>query len=154
MSYYKVDLEITMKYPAATVTRANGGFTKDDSEVIGRWVERSGTDPDVAVLLGAGKRPLGVITRLTAAGAAVACGPIVQGKKGDDGAIAVGSRITGATRQESATGSAERGFVTALTTSSPSIANLRDSVGYVLNGGSTVLANTEAAADLEVMMYN
>lgn len=152
MSYYKVDLEITMKYPASSVTRANGGFSKDDSEVIGRWVERSGTNPDVALLVNAGSRPLGVITRLTAAGAAVACGPIVQGKKSDDGAVAVGSRITGATRQESATGSAERGFVTAL--SGGTVANLRDSVGYVLNGGSTVPANTEAAADLEVMMYN
>lgn len=152
MSYYKVDLEITMKYPASTTTRANGGFGKDDSEVIGRWVERSGTDPDVAVLLGAGNRPLGVITRLTAAGPAIACGPILQGKKADDGPIAVGSRITGATRQESATGSAERGFVSAL--SGGTVANLRDSTGYVLNGGSTVGSNVAAAADLEVLMYN
>ena len=153
MSYYKVDLEITMKYPASTVTRANGGFGKDDDEVIGRWVERDGTDADVAVLVAAGKRPLGVITRLTPAGAAVALGPMVQGKKSDDAAIDVGSRITGATRKESAAGNAERGFVTALA-SSPSVAALRDSVGYVLNGGSTTTANTEAAADLEVMMYN
>lgn len=154
MAYYAHTIEITMKYPADTVTRANGGFKKEDTEVVGRWVERSGAGKDVAILVGDGKKPCGVITRLTAAGPAVAIGAIVQGKRSTDAATAEGSRITGALRQESASGSPEPGFVTHMTTTSPSIVNLRDSCGYVLNGGSVVSTNTEAADDLEVLMWN
>ena len=59
-----------------------------------------------------GETPLGKIARLGFGKVAVSVYGAVEGKRGPDGAIANG-KVVGATRQESATGSAERGFIRA-----------------------------------------
>ena len=140
MSYYAESLELSFDLPASSVTRAAGGFTADDEEVIGRWVERS-TDNTV-LLLGAAGRPFGVITRMSSGKVAVAVGTVVRGKRGQDAVIPVGSRVTGATRKESATGVAERGFVSAGTTTN--VVNLSNSEGYVISQDEATVADTPA----------
>ena len=149
MSYYAVNTELSFDLPAASVTRANGGFSAADQEdMIGRWVER-GTGNTV-VLVADGNKPLGVITRITNGKVAVGIGPVLKGKRGPDTALTLNSAVTGATRQESASGTAERGFVkNAVTTSA---ATLEKSKGQVLDGGAASTANT-AAALCEVLMY-
>ena len=147
MSAYAVH-ELSFDLPADSVARADGGFKETDTDVIGRWVER-GTGNTV-VLLRAGERPLGVITRVTNTKVAVAVGPVLKGKRGSNAAIANGARITGATRQESASGSAERGFVSA---GAATAAGINISSGYVIDGGTAVSPNT-AAGEVEVLMYH
>lgn len=137
MSYYP-QKELSFDVPATSVSRGDGGFKEGDTEVIGRWVQR-GTGNTV-VLVANNVRPLGVITRITGDKVAVAVGPIVDGKRQGDAALATGIRVTGATRTIRA-GVTERGFVKAEdTTSSATLANAR---GYVINGGGTSTANTE-----------
>ena len=152
MSAYAVH-EISFDLPASSVTRANGGFSEaDQDDVIGRWVER-GTGNTV-VLVADGESPLGVITRITNDKVAVAVGPVVKGKRGINTAIANGSKVTGATRQESASGSPERGFVkNADLTNTASAAKSR---GYVVDGGATSgpgSTNNTPAAMCEVLLY-
>lgn len=153
MSYYAVSLELTYDLPAsvgtATQNRNAGVFTKDD-RYIGRAVERSGTG-NAVVLVGDGNKPIGVITRFTGPSkVAVAHGPVLKMKRGPDAALTLGSAVTGATRQESAGGSAERGFVKNADTTSA--ATLEKSKGSVLDGGAAGTANT-AATDVEVLLY-
>lgn len=147
MSAYAVH-ELSFDLPAATVARADGGFTSTDTDVIGRWVER-GTGNTV-VLVRAGQRPLGVITRVDNRKVAVAVGPVLKGKRGGDTALANGARITGATRKESATGATERGFVNAAPSTA---AGIDKGSGYVIDGGAAGTANTPAT-DVEVLMYH
>ena len=146
MSYLAVK-EISYDLPASTVSAANGGFTADNN-LIGRWVEKA--TGNTVVLLGNNNRPLGVITRFTGTKVAVAVGPVVRGKKGQDAVIAYGERVTGATRVESAGGSADRGFVKAEdTTSAATLANAR---GYTVDGGTVTTANTPGV-NVEVMLW-
>ena len=140
MSYYAESLELSFDLPASTVTRAQGGFTATDEDVIGRWVERS-TDNTV-LLLGADGRPLGVITRMSSGKVAVAVGTVVRGKRGTDAVIPVGSRVTGTTRKESAAGAAERGFVGPGKTSA--VVDISNSDGYVISQDAASTANTPA----------
>ena len=148
MSYYAVRDSVSFAYPASTVTRAQGGFGSDDQEVIGRWVQR-GTGNTV-VLVADNAQPLGVIVSLEANAVGVDLGPFAKGKRGPDAVIARGSRLTGATRQESASGTAERGFVKAGSTTN--LANYLNSVGHVFDGGETVTANSPAGF-VEALMY-
>ena len=149
MSYFQAK-EISFDVPASSVTRANGGFKDGDEDVIGRWVQK-GTGNTV-VLLDDNARPLGVITRITGTTVAVAIGPIVRGKRGPDAILASGTRVTGATRQESASGTAERGFVKPMNTSSPTVVQLRDAAGYALGGGTATTANTPGGLEDVVML--
>ena len=148
MSAYAVH-ELSFDLPAATVTRANGGFKEGDTDVIGRWVQR-GTGNTV-VLVADNARPLGVITRITNNKVAVAVGPVVKGKRGPDAALSLGGVVTGALRKESDTGSAERGFVKPGRTDS--VVNATTNKGYVLDGGAAGTANT-AATMVEILMYS
>ena len=151
MSYYAIDLEVSFEYPASSVTRANGGFSNTSSEVIGRAVQK-GTGNTV-VLCAAGARPMGVILRLDTNTVAIGFGPILKIKRAGTDALAVGSRVTGATWQESASGSAERGFIAARAGgASPSGAQIDSSTGYVLDGGPTNTANMPAP-DAEILMW-
>lgn len=146
MSYY-AQRELSFDLPASTVTRANGGFKEGDTDVIGRWVQR-GTGNTV-VLVDTDNRPLGAITRITGDKVAVAVGSVVEGKRGSNAAIGNGNAVTGARRQESASGTAERGFVSAAKTDSA--ANYSNSVGYVLSNSADVVANA-AAGTVEVLL--
>ena len=144
---YPATKEYSFDVPASTVTRANGGFKDGDTDVIGRWVQR-GTGNTV-VLVAENQRPLGVLMRITGTKCAVAISGRVRGKRGSDVVIPAGSRVVGDVRQESATGSDERGFVKAgLTDTAP---NLSLSRGYTINGGTSGTANT-AAQFVEVVI--
>ena len=138
MSYYPQH-ELSFDVPASTVTRANGGFKDGDTDVIGRWVQR-GTGNTV-VLVEDNGRPLGVITRITGDKVAISVGPIVDGKRQGDTALATGIRITGATRVVVNGQAAERGFVKAQNVSN--VANLANARGYVIDGGGTSTADTQ-----------
>ena len=126
------------RQPGSTVTTAQGGFTADDDN-IGRWVQRS--VDNTVILVAVDARPLGVITRFSSGKVAVAVGKIVRGKRGAN-TILVGSRVTGVTRQESATGSAERGFVGP--GKSTTAAEVSASDGYVISQDATTTNNTPA----------
>ena len=97
MPYYRTRDVISMDYPVDSsgdpITRANGGFTKNDSEVIGRWVERHETTGQ-AYLVDSNHLPFGVIVRLDETKLAVALGPIVQGKQGGTTALVQNLGIT------------------------------------------------------------
>ena len=147
MSYYATQTEVSFKYPASTVNRAAGGFDKDDEEVVGRWVELA-SDGSV-VLVNDNSKPIGVITRLSPGGVAVALGPFVKGKQGGTTAIPVGSYITGATKTIRA-GVTERGFVKAET--GTAAADLARRVGAVVDSAATT-ANTEGDASTQVLMW-
>lgn len=150
MSYYGVDVELSFDVPASTVTRAQGGFSEaTQDEVIGRWVEK-GTGNTV-VLVNDGNKPLGVITRITGSKVAVACGPIVRGKRGPNAVLGDGVRVTGATRQESASGTAERGFVKPAV-ATPTAASLNTSSGFALGGGTATTNNTPGGLE-DVLMW-
>lgn len=148
MSYYATMTEISLDYPPSSVTRANGGFTKDDDEVIGRWVQLDATNN--AVLVADDAKPFGVITRLNATKFAVAVGPFVKGKQSDPTAIPVGSPITGATKVVVSGQTAERGFIKAET--GTAIANVNRRVGIVVASAGNA-ANTQGTAGTEVMMF-
>ena len=147
MSYYAQMVEISFNYPASSVNRAAGGFTKDDDEVIGRWVEL-GTDGSV-VLVNDDSKPIGVITTLGPTKVGVALGPFVKGKQSGTTAIPVNSYITGATKTIRA-GVTERGFCKAETGSAA--ANLARRVGAVIDSAATT-ANTEGVASTQVLMW-
>ena len=93
-------------------------------------------------MLGIDGRPLGVITRMSSGKVAVAVGTVVRGKRGTNAVIPVGSRVTGIARQESATGTAERGFVGPGKTSA--VSDLSNSDGYVISQDAASTANTPA----------
>ena len=151
MSYYAVQTELSFDLPASTLTRAQGGFAESDqADVIGRWVQRD-VGNTVKLLLN-DARPLGVITRITGTKVAVAVGPIVRGKRGPNAVLGVGVRVTGATRQVSASGSAEPGFVKPMTTTTPGATDVRDSRGYALGGGTATTANTDGGLE-DVLMW-
>lgn len=154
MSYYAVH-ELSFDLPAATVTRANGGFTEaNQSEVIGRWVQRS--TGNTVILAADNAELLGVITRVTNNKVAVAVGPVVRGKRGPDAVLASGVSVVGATRKESASGTAERGFCKPVATSATSVGDLRTELssarGYALGGGTATTVNTEGAFE-DVLMW-
>ena len=149
MSYYAVK-ELSFDLPAASVARSAGGFTEaNQNEVVGRWVTR-GTGNTV-ILAADGARLLGVITRVTGGKVAVAIGPVVRGKRSADAALAAGVPVVGATRQESATGTAERGFCKAATTST--VTGLAPARGYTLGGGTAVSTNAPAGYE-DVLMFS
>ena len=152
MSYYAVQTELSFDLPASTLTRAQGGFAESDqADVIGRWVQRD-VGNTVKLLLN-DARPLGVITRITGTKVAVAVGPIVRGKRGPNAVLGVGVPVTGATRQESASGSAEPGFVKPMNTSSTTVDQSVAARGYALGGGTATTANTEGGLE-DVLMYS
>ena len=63
-------------------------------------------------------------------------------KRQQDALIPAGSRVTGATRKESATGVAERGFVEVGNTNN--VVNLSNSEGYVISQDAATVADTPA----------
>ena len=148
MAYYSSKIELSYDYPASTVTRANGGFSKNDKEVKGRWVtiQSNGT-----VLLAADDGRLdGTIESLDATKVGVARGPICTGKQVIDTAVPRGSRVIGGERVVANGQTAERGFAKVVNPNS--VAALRDSRGPV-EGSGTNTADTEGDAILEVFMF-
>ena len=147
MSYYATQTELSFNYPPAATARSAGGFNKDNSEVIGRWVQA--TTGGAVLLVANNVKPLGVITRLSATKVAVAVGPIVKGKQAGTTAIAAGSAITGSERAV-ASGDDQRGFIKAETGNDAPSAIRR--VGAVLDSGTST-ANTEGTANTQVLMF-
>ena len=111
MPYQATDLFQSYDYPPDTVTRADGGFGKDDKEVIGRWVEKDESTGSLR-LVAANRRPLGVIEGLSPTQVGVALGPIVNGNQSRTAALQQNVGVTGATKVVVSGGDAERGFVT------------------------------------------
>ena len=144
MSYYAVK-ELSFDLPAASVARSAGGFTEaNQNEVIGRWVQR---DTGNTVILAADNaRLLGVITRVTGGKVAVAVGPVLRGKRSADAPLAAGVGVVGATRQESATGTAERGFCKA------AALTVDAGRGYTLGNGTAVSTNAPAGYEDVLML--
>lgn len=135
-------------YPASTVSRANGGFDKDDREVVGRWVTQQA---DGSVLLTAdNERPTGVIMTLGATKVGVGMGPYVTGKQAGSTKIPIDSWITGATKKVVTGGTAERGFVKAVDASSAALQNT--SIGFVTASVDTV-DETEGEPTTEVYRW-
>lgn len=137
---YLATKDYSFNYPPTSLARSAGGFNSDSSEVVGRFVKFIANDA-VRLLL-ADEKPDGVIVRIDINGVAVSVGPFVRGDRGVDTALTPGSRVTGATRQESASGSAEPGFVQ--NGKSSSVAELAASTGSVQDGGAVGTANTPA----------
>ena len=148
MSYYASQLEVSFDFPPTGLTRAQGGFDKDDDEVIGRWVEMH-SDGSVKLVL-ANQKPLGVITRFSSGKVAVALGPFVKGKQAGTTAIPEGSGVTGATKAVVASGTPEPGFVAA--GAAGSVANAVGRTGVVIESADTT-ANTEGVASTQVLMW-
>lgn len=135
-------------YPADTVTRANGGFGKDDKEVIGRWVTQQA---DGSLLLTAdNERPTGTIISLDETKVGVGMGPYVTGKQAGTTKIPIDSWITGATKKVVAGGTAERGFVKAVDANTAALQNT--SIGYVTASEDTI-DETEGKATTEVYRW-
>lgn len=155
MSYYRNRDAVSFDYPPSTVTRAQGGFTKDDDEVIGRWVELDETDGH-ALLVAANNRPIGVIISLNPGKVGVALGPIVQGKQSGTTALKKMLAIKGATKVVRAGGTAERGFVTEQTVptgnSAADVSATFIKRGIVISSAATT-AETEGDPSTEVLMY-
>ena len=129
--------ELSYDPPASTVTRAQGGFSLSDTDVIDRWVQLE-TDGTIR-LVADGETPLGKIARLGFGKVAVSVSGPVRGKRGTDAVIPNG-KVVGATRQESATGSAERGFIRAPLNAADAL----KAVGRVSKNSAAVTTNTPA----------
>ena len=132
-------------YPASTVTRANGGFDKDDKEVIGRWVQQQ-ADGSV-LLVGEDQRPTGVIQTLDATKVGVAMGPWLTGKQSGTTKIPIDSWVTGDTKVVVPGGSPERGFVKEVDATSGALQGT--SIGFVTASEDTT-ANSEGKATTEI----
>ena len=154
MPYYRTRDVVSMDYPVDSsgdpITRANGGFTKNDSEVIGRWVEKHETTGQ-AYLVDENHLPIGVIVRLSETKVAVALGPFVQGKQGGTTALVQNLGITGDTKQIRA-GVTERGFVKNRNVSSVTADQAANSRGVVWDSAATTI-NTEGEPSTQVLMY-
>ena len=146
---YRPTFQITVDTPGASVARSAGGWTAGDTDVINRWVqlESNGT---VRLLADEGT-PYGVIINVTGDKTAIALGPVLRGKRGPDSALTRGGTVRGDTRQESASGSAERGFVQ--DGERDTLPHLIVGRGFVMDGGGTSTANGEGAL-VEVLMWN
>ena len=154
---YKVQRdEYSFDYPPSTVNRANGGFTKDDAEVIGRWVQRDESDGTLR-LLGDKNRPFGVINTLGPTKVGVAVGPVVKGKQAGTAALKIGLGVIGATRVVATGMTAERGFVTEQGTPASNTADdvsaVANKVGQILSSEATTV-ETEGDISCEVLMYS
>ena len=143
------DIRLSFPYPPETVTRANGGFGKDDTEVIDRWVELDEADGH-CLLVDENHRPIGVIATLDETTVGVDMGPIVQGKQGGTAALTKMLGVTGDTKVVVDGGAAERGFVKAqgAPTTVDQVANR---IGIILKSEATT-EKTEGKATTRVKM--
>ena len=148
MSTYRTQAEYSFNYPASTVTPAQGGFSKDDTKVVGRWVTKS--TGGTVILVADNGRPDGVISSLGPTKVGVVFGPFVKGKHSDNAAIAEGSLVVGATREVRSGGGQERGFIKAqnVTTVAQAVA----AKGPVLESGTNT-AETEGSVNTTVKMW-
>ena len=149
MSTYRNLVEYSFDYPASTVTRANGGYSATDTEVVGRWVQMQGNVP---LLVGDDVRPDGIIKSLGATKVGIAFGPILTGKQSGDTVIPAGRFATGATRTVTNGGTPERGFVKALPASLTTVAHAVSAKGRIINSGTNT-ADTEGEANTDVLMW-
>ena len=150
MPYAQSKIRRSYDYPGGAITRAAGGFSSDDTEVIGRWVQLR---PDGSVLLlAANIRPYGVIATLSEDKVGVDVGPFVTGKQGPTAALTVNSPVTGDTRVVEAGGTAERGFIKNATVPAANLTAAYHLMGIVEQSEATT-ANTEGVASTVVRMY-
>lgn len=146
---YRPTYQISVPTPGSSVARSAGGWKAGDTDVVNRWVQLE-SNGDVRLLADDGT-PYGVILNVTGDQTAIALGPILRGKRAGNAALTRGRPVRGGTRQESATGSAERGFVQ--DGQVDTIVNLIKGRGFVTDGGATSQANTEGTL-VEVLMWN
>lgn len=156
MSYYRNRDAISVNYPPAATTRANGGFKHGDDEVIGRWVEFA-EDADHCMLVAAGNKVAGVIISLSPTKVGVALGPIVQGKQAGTTALKNMLGVKGATKVVETGGTAEPGFVTEVgAPTANSASDVSDNAvrrGIILSAKATT-AETEGDPTTEVLLYS